>query len=403
MSQESIKYLNWKDIVSLEEACQLIDKGRLLSWRDMRHIKKSLSASDQVEIVRHAALRLSERYKDRFACELLVETLLVFIANQVNEELISVFVDEVMNDPDRLEMIHGFATLSLSIEMTEERRKDECFSISVAIISEMGLRLHVGFRQDPEELKGAEGVLESISTMLYSVSNANSPRTRLHLVHYFGIMAALGEPVGKLNRVMNRFCYTLLDTLFDQLFDKKTEAVALQFVVDNVPFLLLAGDEGQSIFAEILKNYLYKQPERFSLFLDVFSEAVAAREQVLVADGIEVKITWLKHLAQLFHLANEIDHNLLAKEIILAICKFEDLAFGRDLLSRISKQNGVRPLFKEVATKLQSASNKEMLFESYAQFRSKKRGRRPSFAKSESINTLGQIVFLGDLGRQKAS
>ncbi len=403
MSQVSVKYLGWKGIVSLEEACQLIDTGILLSWRDMRHIKKALSASDQIEIVRHAALRLSERYRDRFASELLVESLLVFIANQVNEEMISVFVDEVMNDPDRLEMIHGFATLALSLEMTEERRKDDCFSISVAIISEMGLRLHVGFRQDPEELKGAEVILESISTMLYSVSNANSPRTRLHLVHYFGIMAGLGEPVVKLNRVMNRFGYTVLDALFDQLFDKKTEAIALQFVVDNVPFLLLAGDEGQSIFAEILKNYLYKQPERFSLFLDVFSEILARREQVLVADGDEVKITWLKHLGQLFQLANEIDHNLLAKEIILAICKFEDLPFGRELLSRITKFHGVRPLFKEVATKLQSSSNKEMLFESYAQFRSKKRGRRPSFSKTDSINTLGQIVFLGDSGRLKAS
>ena len=403
MSQVSVKYLGWKGIVSLEEACQLIDTGILLSWRDMRHIKKALSASDQIEIVRHAALRLSERYRDRFASELLVESLLVFIANQVNEEMISVFVDEVMNDPDRLEMIHGFATLALSLEMTEERRKDDCFSISVAIISEMGLRLHVGFRQDPEELKGAEVILESISTMLYSVSNANSPRTRLHLVHYFGIMAGLGEPVVKLNRVMNRFGYTVLDALFDQLFDKKTEAIALQFLVDNVPFLLLAGDEGQSIFAEILKNYLYKQPERFSLFLDVFSEILARREQVLVADGDEVKITWLKHLGQLFQLANEIDHNLLAKEIILAICKFEDLPFGRELLSRITKFHGVRPLFKEVATKLQSSSNKEMLFESYAQFRSKKRGRRPSFSKTDSINTLGQIVFLGDSGRLKAS
>lgn len=403
MSQVSVKYLVWKEIVSLEEACQLIDTGILLSWRDMRHIKKTLSASDQIEIVRHAALRLSERYRDRFASELLVESLLVFIANQVNEEMISVFVDEVMNDPDRLEMIHGFATLALSLEMTEERRKDECFSIAVAILSEMGLRLHVGFRQDPEELKGAEVILESISTMLYSVSNANSPRTRLHLVHYFGIMAGLGEPVVKLNRVMNRFGYTVLDALFDQLFDKKTEAIALQFVVDNVPFLLLAGAEGQSIFAEILKNYLYKEPERFSLFLDVFSEILARREQVLVADGDEVKITWLKHLAQLFQLANEIDHNLLAKEIILAICKFEDLPFGRELLSRISKFNGVRPLFKEVATKLQSSSNKEMLFESYAQFRSKKRGRRPSFSKADAINTLGQIVFLGEAGRLKAS
>jgi len=403
MSQVSNKSLSWKDIVSLDEACQLIDTGILLSWRDMRHIKKTLSGSDQVEFIRHVALRLSDRYKDRFACEILVESLLVFIANQVNEELISVFVDEVMNDPDRLEMIHGFATLSLSLEMTEERRKDECFSISVAIISEMGLRLHVGFRQDPDELKGAETILESISTMLYSVSNANSPRTRLHLVHYFGVMAGLGEPVIKLNRVMNRFGFTVLDTLFDQLFDKKTEGVALQFVVDNVPFLLLAGDEGQGIFAEILKSYLYKQPERFTLFLDVFSDVLARREQVLAADGEQIKITWLKHLAQLFQLANEIDHNLLAKEIILAICKFEDLPFGRELLSRISKFHGVRPLFKEVAIKLQSSSNKEMLFESYSQFRSKKRGRRPSFSKSDSINTLGQIVFLGDSGRQKAS
>jgi hypothetical protein len=216
-------------------------------------------------------------------------------------------------------------------------------------------------------------------------------------------MAGLGEPVIKLNRVMNRFGFTVLDTLFDQLFDKKTEGVALQFVVDNVPFLLLAGDEGQGIFAEILKSYLYKQPERFTLFLDVFSDVLARREQVLAADGEQIKITWLKHLAQLFQLANEIDHNLLAKEIILAICKFEDLPFGRELLSRISKFHGVRPLFKEVAIKLQSSSNKEMLFESYSQFRSKKRGRRPSFSKSDSINTLGQIVFLGDSGRQKAS
>jgi hypothetical protein len=403
MTHTFAKTQSWKDIVNVEEAYQLIDMGILLSWRDMRYIKKALSNQDQVEVIRHAALIFSERYTDRFASEILIETVLLWISSQVNEEMISVFVDEVMNDPDRLDMIHRFATLSISLEMTEERRKDGCFSIAVAIISEMGLRLHVGFRQDPEELAGAENILNSISTILYSVSNANSPRTRLHLVHYFGVMAGLGEPVEKLNRVMNRFGYTVLDTLFDQLFDKKTEAVALQFIVDNVPFLLLAGDQGQTIFSEILKNYMYKQPERFSLFLDIFSQSMAKREQVLVTDGEQVQITWLKHLAQLFYLANEIDHNFLAKDIILAICKFEHLPFGREILAKISKFDGVRPLFKEVANKLQGSSNKDSLFESYAQFRSKKRGRRPSFSKSDSINNLGKIVFLGESGRHKAS
>ena len=148
---------------------------------------------------------------------------------------------------------------------------------------------------------------------------------------------------------------------------------------------------------------MYKQPERFSLFLDIFSQSMARREQVLVTDGEQVQITWLKHLAQLFYLANEIDHNFLAKDIILAICKFDHLPFGREILAKISKFEGVRPLFKEVANKLQGPLNKDSLFDSYAQFRSKKRGRRPSFSKSDSINTLGQIVFLGDFGRQKAS
>jgi len=403
MAMVGVKTPNWKDILNIEEAENLIDTGNLLSWKNMRHLRKVLPQADHLRVVKHIARRLSERYQDRLASEILIESLLVWIANKVSEEMISAFIDEVMDDADRLELIWTFGNIALSLEFAEDKHQEECFSIAVAILSEMSLRLHALSRFNQEELPGAEELVKNISTLLYSVSNSNSPRTRLYLVHYFGFMTALGEPSEKLNKVLNRFGYTVFDNLFMQLFDKKTESIALQFLIDNLPLLLLADGEQQNILAEILKSHMYKQPERFALFIDNFSSNLASREQILDIDDDRVKITWLKHLAQLFGLANELDHKFLAKDLILAICRFESLEFGTEVLKKIGKLDGIRPLFKELTNKVQSNSNKEAVIDSYYQFRSKKRGRKPSFSKSNAVNTLGQIVFLGEITGARAS
>src|SRR5690606_18318848 len=106
-------------------------------------------------------------------------------------------------------------------------------------------------------------LLDHIATFLLSVSNANSSCIRLSLLHYFGVCERHSEQKVCFNRIMGRFGHTVLDHLFNLLFRKRSEAVALQYLVENLPHVLEADRHAQKIVHETFKFYMLKQPERF--------------------------------------------------------------------------------------------------------------------------------------------
>ena len=388
---------SWKGTGTVDECIKLIDYGVLLTWRDMRTIKRGLSQEEQSQVVRHFVMRLCERHDERLAAEVLVESMLVWFANTISEELISAMINQLFEDQDVVRIIRSFVEISLCGELSEQAHEEVVFSTAVVLSCEVGLALQDALDHYPEQFSGGNETVDHITTYLLSVSNNNNQRIRLSLLHYFGQCSSSPAGMNSFNRVMARFGHTVLDHLFSLLFNKRTEAIALQYLLNNLPFVLRANNKTQVILQDIFKYYMLKKPERFSLFVQTFGNHLVNIEQFRE----EIQMTYLQHLGTLFHVVSDVNHKPLAKEIISCMIKYEQHPFFEPLMDRIIEEPTVRPMLKEVIQKVRNAGQKQEVIESHSQFRSSKRGRRPSFAKCDSIGPLGQITFLGDFDHTK--
>src|SRR3954469_23447486 len=90
---------SWKGTRSFDQAIALIDYGVLLKWRDMRTLRRSFSPADEETVVRHFARRLVERAGVRLQAEILVESLMIWLANAASEKLLNAFLEELFAQP----------------------------------------------------------------------------------------------------------------------------------------------------------------------------------------------------------------------------------------------------------------------------------------------------------------
>lgn len=380
---------SWKGVRSVEEAQRLIDYGIILTWQEMKSLRKSIKENQKNEIVRHFATRLAERYNERLATEVLTESLLVWMSVQLNEKSIELFIDQLFDEADFIPVIKSFTEVALATELTDTEHYDQMFSTAVSLVCELGLALQATMTRYPGEIKAGKGALDHITTYLLSVANNNDHQIRLLLLNYFATSSTTSAGMVSFNRVLSRFGHTVLDFLFSMLFNKKTEAVALQYLLKNLPHVLSADQKSQRILYDIFKYYMLKVPERFALFLQVFADHVISNEMQ------NVQTVYLQHLGTLFHVVSDVNHKPLAKEIILCVAKFENHEFSDILYQKIIQQPTIRPTFKDVVAKVRVSDNKSDTLESIIQFRSSKRGRRPSFTSMREMGVLEQIVELG--------
>ena len=381
---------SWKGVSNASEAKQMIDYGIILTWKEMKSLRRQFTEEDQDDVVAHFAIRLGERYEERLAAEVLTESLLVWFSVSLDEKRIDRFIDQLFEDRDVVQIVRAFTEISLATELTDTDHYEEMFATAVSLICELGLALQATMIRYPEEFKDGQEAVDHITTYLLSVANNNHHRIRLCLLHYFANSSVTPAGMISFNRVLSRFGHTVLDYLFSLLFNKKTEAVALKYLVENLPFVLAADNKAQRILYDIFKYYMLKIPERFTLFLQIFADH-------LIKNNLrEVQTIFLQHLGTLFHVVSDVNHKILAKELILCISKFEEHEFCEILYDRIMQQPTIRPTFKEVVGKVRTADNKQEIIESFAQFRSSKRGRRPSFAKCGEMGALEQITELGN-------
>jgi hypothetical protein len=202
------------------------------------------------------------------------------------------------------------------------------------------------------------------------------------------------------NRIMGRFGHTVLEHLFTLLFNKKTEAVALQFLLENIPHILEADDHAQTILQETWKHYLLKKPERFALFIQALSH------YLLAMPDDEARIcrkTYLQHLALLLKKVAEVDHRELGREILGAMASFAREPFFKELVPMIVRDSSIRDSFRTLVAKMANTSDVESVLEEADSFRSSKRGRKPSFAKTDKTRVIYQVKFLGTQQTAKAS
>ncbi|NRA44688.1 MAG: hypothetical protein HRU09_07015 [Oligoflexales bacterium] len=388
----------WKDVKTVEDALLLVEAGVIIKWKEMRTLKRSLSEEDQGTVLRHFAKRLCERSNDRLACEIIVESLLIWIANAINEPLIAAFLDQLFEEENHDLACRALVEIALTSEVAENSHDEEIYSMAVALICELGIAIREYDNRYPKQFTNAKEVLDHMTTYLLSVSNNNNTCIRLSLLHYFGYICSHKPDKTSFNRIMNRFGHTVLDHLFSHLFNKKSEAISLQFLLENLPFTLEADSNCQRILHETFKYYMLKKPERFALFIQTFTDHL-----IQVENHDHSKKVMMQHIGALFKVVSEVNHKTLARELLIAIQKFESCQFKDELIEHILGDRTIRPMFRDLLSQLKDSGGSNQFAESVAQFRSPKRGRKPSFSRANNIGTMGQVTFLGGLEIAKAS
>src|SRR5690606_9680768 len=162
-------------------------------------------------------------------------------------------------EPNCDEACWPLVEIALSNELAEGTHDQDIFEMAVALVCELGISIQEYDRAYPGEFRRASALLDHIATYLLSVSNANSSCIRLSLLHYFGVTEHGAEQKICFNRIMSRFGHTVLDHLFNLLFRKRSEAVALQYLIENLPYVLEADRHSQKIVHETFKFYMLKQ------------------------------------------------------------------------------------------------------------------------------------------------
>lgn len=392
---------SWKEVQNLDEAKALVDQGILLTWKETKTVKKVLALPEQQELIRYFAVRLAERTEFRLPEEILVESLLVLLANSQEEVLLVSFLEELVQQPNQTEACETLVELAITSEISDQEHHDDIFSIAVALICELGNLLQEVKKQYGDQLSfDPQRILDHISTYLLSVSNSSNNCIRLSLVHYFGnLEKGLSQKPG-FNRIMGRFGYTVLEHLFTLLFNKKTEAVALQFLLENTPAILEGDNHCQKILHETWKFYMLKKPERFALFIQTLTRFLASQphESHMVARKV-----FMQHLAVLLKIVSEVNHKELGREIMSAIGSFSQDSFRNEILDILSKDKSLRENYRLLVTKILNCENADQVLDEADGFRSSKRGRKPSFAKANKTKPIYQATFLGHQTTAKAS
>lgn len=392
---------SWKGAKSVDEAKRLIDYGVLLAWKDSRPLKKLLNEEELEDVARHFAKRMAERVESRLPEEILIESLLVFLVNTHSEKILNGFLEEVLLQPNFTEACMILTELAITADISDSEHSEDLFSMAVALICELGTAIFSLRKQYPKEFRGAGRIMDHISTYLLSVSNSSNPCIRLSLVHYFGVVEQGSVNKPGFNRIMGRFGHTVLEHLFVQLFQKKTEAVALQFLLENLPYVLEGDNHCQNILYETLKFYMLKKPDRFCLFIHTLAKYL--RDDPDECWGMSRQV-FLKHLGVLLKVISDLNHKVLGRELLIVIVSFDREPFRNELIQRIRDEETIRSTFIQILDKLMKSQSQGAVLEDVnLPFKTGKRGRKPSFSRNEDLNSMNQVSFLGQRQMARAS
>lgn len=382
---------SWHNCKDLDTARHLVDIGVVVGWRDAKHVTGFFSTEDQVTILRYMILRLCERVDIRLSQEIIVESILIWLANARNETLIVAMLQELFANEQCESACKTMLEVIFSAEYAERDHVLEIYDLSVVLICELGFAIQSFERQFPGQLKGSRHLLDRVATYLLSASNSNSEAVRLSLVHYFGeTEKGLREKVF-FNRVLSRFGHTVLDHLFGMLFHKKVEGVALQYLLENMPQILEADHHTQVIIHESLKFYALKHPDRFGLFLVALAERIQSQTE---QESVLSRRALLLQFMALFRVASEVNARDLGRDIIIAMGHLKADPSFYQLTNDLEKDAFLRPVFKEMVQKLVHAASQNIDPGVLVMIKNVKRGRKPSLAKTGEMGTVSQVTFL---------
>ncbi len=391
--QDKKLMMTWKQVKTVEDAKHIIDSGLILDWREAKRLSKSFPQDQAAEFIKHIAIRFAEKSETRLVDEMLCETMLGWLSNAEGEGQMQLFLETFLTQPSPIEASTKLVEVALTAELVDPEHDDEMFSTAVTLVCELGLAIRDLHKQYPEPFKNAPMLQAHIATYLLSVSNTNSSKIRLSLLNYFASTESGEELKPGLNKVMGRFGHTVLDQLFTLLFNKKSEAVAIQYLLENMHFILEGDRHTQTIVHETWKFYMLKYPDRFALFLKTF---VDHYRTLAYKETLQSRRPLFQHLGALLRVSSEVNHTELIHTLIAAIAGFHSSKERDEVLRALAELPDLRHSIRDLVVDLLKAVDPEKVVQSAARFLDHKRGRKPSFSRVDGMVTMNQVQFLGE-------
>ncbi len=403
MASKQQKKFSWSDVKDITAALRAVDLGILLDWQDARPIVKTMSDEDKNKLVKHMAERMGERYQDRLATEILIESLMIFLTSDSKEDRLIYFIESLVN-LDRFEQTaRVFVEVCLGSDEEIDEKNAPVKAVMVALICELGLCIHQIEDESPGHLERGHALLEHMTTYLLSVGNTGVPAIRLSLMRYFSKTDYGSLDKHAFNKIMGRFGHSLFELLFQQLFNKKSESVALQFLSDNLPTALEASGDCQIILHETFKQYMLKYPERFSLFMHEMGVRVLALNPSNSTRFCDAASSYYKHLVALYKVTSDLDHRSLGKEVLSEIMRMESYPGCAAFSEELSRSPQLRKVFRDLVLMVRKDTKPGLRETIVSQFRLSKRGRKPTLSKKFDTGFLEQVIFLSDTQLKKSA
>jgi hypothetical protein len=213
------------------------------------------------------------------------------------------------------------------------------------------------------------------------------------LISYFGKVNHRDKERGfRLSKILHRFGQTVMDGLMQQLFQKKSESMAMQFLVENTPHWFIADVNVQRIIHDSFKLYMLKNLERFVLFLQQIGDRLL--DDGLVDDS-QARRVFAQHLAALFQIADDVGHMALGRDVLFCLMNLQDITVSMEILHRLRAHPGLRDNFREMVALAASGDRSVDAINQVAKSKNGKRGRKPSMNLGEGVGTMEQVAYLG--------
>jgi hypothetical protein len=384
------KLVKWNRVKTIEQTYELIDQGVIVKWTELKSLTHRLPLEQHEKLVEHLVRSICATTMDRLRCEVSVETLLLWLASSHRDANIKAGVEQFFNEKNAEEGIMKMVEIALTGEISDPKHQETAYAAAVMFLCALAKTIEQRERVGDIPFVGAQKIIPQMTTYLLSVSNLNDYVIRLSLLHYFGYMAEGGKNQAEFEKLLNRFGYTVLDYLFSLLFKKKSEGLALQFLLENFSYFLEASSSSQRIIHEILKYYLLKRPDRCSLFLQTLGDKLNKSET-----PSHVTQSYLQHLGALLHVVAKVNHKPLTKDLLSCIYRTPH-PYIAELSLQIQSEEALDSEDKEFARDLEEGHRKGVNPLNF--LRSHRRGRHPSFHLSKPLEVFEQVALLGNVG-----
>jgi hypothetical protein len=381
-----VKVRTWGSVTTLAEAKGLIDRMVLVRWQDISRVQRNLSDEAQGEVLQYFAHMLIKKRGNPMEAALVLEGVSIWMLHNLKEELIQSFLDEILSHERFAEICKDIVPVMVEGSISDRAHEEMIFSLSVVLVCELGVESLARLNpKNPEDLT----LIQFFSSELATVSHRNALGVRLSLLHYFSKLYEKFDTKEPLNAFLRKSGRVVLDSLFSLLFHKKTETVALQYLMKHLPYILGGDAYVQVMVHEIFRAYLLRNPDRFLLFMKVFSQDFSASP---LADGARMRV-WVQQVSALFALCGELRNKALALALAKLLTDFQHMPQFDVLLEQLLEQGGLPGSYKELCREGVYGVSRVSVGPL-----SHKRGRKPGFSQViKPLHDMGQAVFLSGL------